>query len=116
METVQSENQHILLSLSLFTCTTVEKQDFDSLFSFVVAVLLHFPRSRLKYPNFMTHKKASFLAMEEVLSAILSIKNNFQDKRVVIGSDQKLLLRTEGFFCLFLQMAISTLYNILFSI
>lgn len=36
--------------------------------------------------------------MEKVLSAILTIKNNFQDKRVVIGSDQTLLLRTEGLF------------------
>lgn len=33
--------------------------------------------------------------MEKVLSAILLINNKFQDKRVVIGSDQKLLLRTE---------------------
>lgn len=33
--------------------------------------------------------------MENVLSAILLINNKFQDKRVVIGSDQKLLLRTE---------------------
>lgn len=33
--------------------------------------------------------------MEKVLSAILLINNKFQDKRVEIGSDQKLLLRTE---------------------
>lgn len=33
--------------------------------------------------------------MEKVLSAIPLINNKFQDKRVVIGSDQKLLLRTE---------------------
>lgn len=33
--------------------------------------------------------------MEKVLSAILLINNKLQDKRVVIGSDQKLLLRTE---------------------
>lgn len=100
VEIVQSEKQHIVLTESFFISIAVEKgDDFESLFS-----LFFFPsfsQKQTKISNFSNTRQkkiVSFLAMEKVLSAILSIKNNFQDKRVVIGCDQTFLLRTEGLF------------------